>query len=560
MRKLCIQPSSAFRPAVVLLAGALVFLGGDRSFAAPSLRTEVPRVDVTTEPMWKATLETMAHDWAVEGYDDESVELRGLAFGCWGTATYLQLDDGTRWLVTNRHVVATSGRATLRLNSPDGAPRDWPDVRVMYRDPKVDIAILEAPVDWPGHPLKLQTTPTDGLDVWSAGYPGLGGHPEWQLSKGTITNAHVVVEGEPTLGDSFFIQHSASIDPGSSGGPLVTGAANDLAAGQVLGINTWSAIGRHNAFYALPAEQIIAAIQRYRSGTPPSLESSVQRFLEATEASEVQTKATAPLLDRAWVATAALPAWKRVSMELSSSERRQWVQALSNDPATSLAEFYCYYLWSQVGGRHLTWTRTTQVGNPEPGKVSLNLKGRPITLHWVQSDSTWKLLSIEGLEKTEDHPVPTHSGFSVSLQAGAPSYDLGRVGWTGFSTGSLSPLAANLDLLSELEAGADQTTDGTSYSAGFGLGFRFHAVSSAFQPFVAAKAIGLVVAKPWGVEQSSEAPLSPALRVETTVGTEWLLGSSTSVATFMGYKHMLVGRNLGGTLIAGLSFRLLAAQ
>lgn len=61
----------------------------------------------------------------------------------------------------------------------------------------------------------------DGTEVWSAGFPGLGGKPMWQLGKGTITNASAKIKELIAPNISTIIQHSAEVDAGNSGGPLL---------------------------------------------------------------------------------------------------------------------------------------------------------------------------------------------------------------------------------------------------------------------------------------------------------------------------------------------------
>ena len=98
--------------------------------------------------------------------------------------------------------------------------------------------------------------PSDGADVWSAGYPGLGGKPLWQLGKGTVTNSKARLSNIVDPKKSFFIQHSAPIDSGNSGGPLLIKSPNSPEEYEVIGINSAKAVFRQSTNFAIPATSI----------------------------------------------------------------------------------------------------------------------------------------------------------------------------------------------------------------------------------------------------------------------------------------------------------------
>jgi S1-C subfamily serine protease len=102
--------------------------------------------------------------------------------------------------------------------------------------------------------LTLRPGPTRNEEpVTAAGFPGLGERASFQITKGSISNA-AFRSGPGAFGS--FIQHTAAIDPGSSGGPLYD------AQGRLLGINTIKAMGRESVGLAIPTSRVSLALRR----------------------------------------------------------------------------------------------------------------------------------------------------------------------------------------------------------------------------------------------------------------------------------------------------------
>lgn len=127
------------------------------------------------------------------------------------------------YIITNNHVVTNSKDVVVVLASGDKY-----EAKIIGTDPKIDIALLKIDIDYPLHAAKLGNS--DNI------FPG-----SWVVAIGTpfgLTNSvsiGIVSGVKRIIGIGFydnFIQTDASINPGSSGGPLLN------LAGEVIGINT----------------------------------------------------------------------------------------------------------------------------------------------------------------------------------------------------------------------------------------------------------------------------------------------------------------------------------
>jgi serine protease Do len=168
--------------------------------------------------------------------------------------------DSKAFVVTNRHVVELADHVEVTRDE-GGSSR----ARIVYTDPHYDLAVLALEGAGPtfDHGFDLDTGGVkDEEAVVATGYPGLANHPSYQVTKGYVSNDRFELDsGDLKLP---YIQHTAAIDRGSSGGPLLG------EGGKVLGVNTLKAFGREGVAFAVPAAAVAGAV-RYAAGLDAQL-------------------------------------------------------------------------------------------------------------------------------------------------------------------------------------------------------------------------------------------------------------------------------------------------
>jgi serine protease Do len=170
--------------------------------------------------------------------------------------------------VTNNHVVA--GAATIDVYI-GGGPKAYP-ARVLGRSECSDLALLKIDGDT-FTPLRWSSAaPTPGVDVYAAGFPL--GESEPTITKGIISKAKA--NGNMAWASvDHVIEHDANIQPGNSGGALVT------ADGRVVGVNFagGDSFGTGTAqFFAIASDLAQPVIDRLKQGNFETLGVNAQAF------------------------------------------------------------------------------------------------------------------------------------------------------------------------------------------------------------------------------------------------------------------------------------------
>lgn len=229
--------------------------------------------------------------------------------GSFGSGFLYKANDGKLYIITNKHVVRNAKSVQLVFKE-DGADKTISNCNVVAKSDTTDIAVVEFPVSETGYaPLAFHTEQvTDGTSVWSAGFPGLGDEPSWQLGNGIVSNGKY---RNLELTDSAHvdvIQHTAQVDPGSSGGPLMVLFENNKTITKeemvgkkkqtvtetitekeykVVGMNTWKAFHRESANFSLMAKDIkkvvdnLGSVSASKKDDNEGLQKHVEKFMES---------------------------------------------------------------------------------------------------------------------------------------------------------------------------------------------------------------------------------------------------------------------------------------
>lgn len=155
------------------------------------------------------------------------------------------------YVLTNQHVVGDSATVTVQpFTIRAGRAARLPRIRAeaVYRSAARDVAVLKlASVPEGLKPVPVAAeSPAPGEEVFAVGSPLLGGR---EVHEQTISEGLISGGGLRVLDGNRYLQHSAAVNPGNSGGPLLD------ESGRILGLVTLKA-RLENVSFAIPAESL----------------------------------------------------------------------------------------------------------------------------------------------------------------------------------------------------------------------------------------------------------------------------------------------------------------
>jgi S1-C subfamily serine protease len=215
-------------------------------------------------PKTQALFQSIALYSSRAGQADLRDRFEGMAKGtAYGSGWVVVTEDGQNFIVTNRHVVLQAETVDISFEDADAQKREFKSCPIVYIDTEMDLAVCQFPNAERIFPagFRLDTAPQEDLaPVVAAGYPAYEGKPLWQLSAGTITNSHARIDPA----SPYLIQHSAPVDPGNSGGPLLVQDDSEASGYRVIGMNMAKALHRESTAFAIPAGNVAEVVEKAR--------------------------------------------------------------------------------------------------------------------------------------------------------------------------------------------------------------------------------------------------------------------------------------------------------
>ena len=239
---------------LLILSVILVMGFSPCAIAQNSLRQSVCVVKADIDSTTASNLMSYSLWLSRNGERDASRGISNLAKGGFGSGLVIE-KDGELYVLTNSHVIGIGEKVDLEFEIGSETTKIR-GLSVVYQDDKADIALLRLPDDSSVVPLVIsEKALNDGDEVWTAGFPGLSGNPSWQIGQGIVSNVCLKIPNSV----STYIQHTAQVDRGSSGGPLLVKTNGGY---EVVGMNTMKVFNRESVNLAIPVATIRQALDK----------------------------------------------------------------------------------------------------------------------------------------------------------------------------------------------------------------------------------------------------------------------------------------------------------
>jgi S1-C subfamily serine protease len=336
--------------------------------------------------------------------NDENVAalFKGHSQGGFGSGAYIIRDpEGRRvpYVVTNRHVVADSSSVEVQFS--DGMTyRNCP---VVFENPSEDLAVIELPQSvLKVHPFGYtiaMTQPAEREMVIASGFPGINGQPSYQLTEGKVSNAAFSLLNDAGSRTAL-IQHTAPIDPGSSGGPLVD------ERGELVGINVAIVRGRQSLNLSVPARAVDAtlrlAAEANGSQSSPqlaaqALDRACQRLGAELATSDMNVKEAVSYVSNEFAGNEGLPSFLGA---IRITKNASLARMIENDPTQGMRAGILMRLKATAQLQGVSGECTpanpsdlANLGSASTIRMNLRAARGTMELRWVFEHGNWRVAS-----------------------------------------------------------------------------------------------------------------------------------------------------------------------
>jgi serine protease Do len=384
---------------MILLCGTGICCFGQTGL----LRDYVGLINQTFHPGIVAYMEKFKGDLERRGDADAARSIDNYLKGGSGSGFVYVAPDGNNYIITNYHVITQSYTLSVTFEKQDGTKTVYEGLDIVAADEDMDIALLSFPEG--NKPfaagLAFLDRPVDeGEDVYSAGFPGLGITPLWQFGRGMVSNAQVRFpagdNADKIMGP--YIQHTAQVDPGNSGGPLLAQTPGVPAGYAVVGINTLSARFRQAANFSIPVDRVRSFLDAALDPAPVDerslLDARINSFIEGLGASKTVYEHIARYLSNACTGENAEFAIYELQRKAPRKVVDDIVQAFSYSPVDGMNYAVAWtienFLRSKSGGISITVDDVVPDG--ENGfAVTFKANDKNVVSGWIREYGIWRI-------------------------------------------------------------------------------------------------------------------------------------------------------------------------
>ncbi|MDR2471661.1 MAG: serine protease [Treponema sp.] len=368
---------------------------------AGALRDYVGLLNQTYHPDIVSFFEKMKANLAKKGETDAVKAVELFLKGAAGSGFVVNDARGNLYVLTNNHVVAQAYTLAITFERQDGYKRTYGNLKIIAADEANDLALLSfAAGDKPAaRGLSFLTRPVEeGEDVFSAGFPGLGATPLWQFGRGMVSNAFArfpkSLSDETLMGP--FIQHTAQVDPGNSGGPLLAAQASAPGGYAVAGINTLSALWRQAANYAIPVKTVETFMNGSLNPRPDTfraaLDERLAAFVEGLGANKAAYPHIAEYLSSVCVGENAEYAIMELFEKAGRTVQQDIINRLENSVVGAMGYAVGWTIESSVRSQGAIKAALKDVsGAGEEYTVVFTINNKDYSSRWIREYGNWRI-------------------------------------------------------------------------------------------------------------------------------------------------------------------------
>jgi serine protease Do len=233
-----------------------------------------------------------------------------------------------------------------------------------------------------------------------------------------------------------YIQHTAQVDPGNSGGPLLVRVEGVPAGYAVAGINTLSARFRQAANFSIPVDRVNAFLNSALGPRPederPRLDARIDAFIEGLSDSKAVYEHIAKYLSNTCIGENAEYALTETLRNANRTVQDNIIQAFVYSPVEGMGYAVAWTIENAL--RIKSGRISITVDNVSPNRkngftVVFKVNDTPISSEWVNDYGIWRISAfgdfaagdktlIEKRDQAEQDAKRLRTDYTVQLSAG----------------------------------------------------------------------------------------------------------------------------------------------
>jgi len=369
--------------------------------SAAALRDYVGLLNQSYHPGIVAYFEKVKADLEKQGETRAVKIIDAFLSGSFGSGFIYNDSSGNLYVITNNHVVAQAHTLSITFERQDGFKRKIEDLKIIAVDEEIDLAILAFPAG--EKPVTqglsfLNRAIEEGEDVFSAGFPGLGMTPIWQFGRGIVSNAAAwfpkSFDDKTMMGP--YIQHTAQIDSGNSGGPLLAVQRNVPTGYAVVGINTLSGLYRQAANYSIPLSTARTFIDNALNPKPETyraaLDQRLVQFTEGLRANRAVYPHIAEYLSSACLGENAEYAMLEMFEKGNRTVRRAFIDKCEDSVVGAMGYAVAWTIENSIrSGGAIRASVKEVTGDGEEYTVVFTVNDKDVSSKWVREYGNWRI-------------------------------------------------------------------------------------------------------------------------------------------------------------------------
>ncbi len=371
--------------------------------SAASLKDYVCLVEPQMPEKTKEFLTSYKDSLKADGYSDYADYIEAYLEGSFGSGFIVYGSNKKPYIITNRHVIREADTVNIKFEGKGGKYEEFNGLKIVASDEDMDFALIALPDNFNRPGLEFSTAEVeDGSEVWSAGFPGLGSKPLWQFGNGIVSNSEVRLEElyDPEI--STLIQHSAQIDGGNSGGPLLIKDSKAAAGYKVIGINTWKAVHRENTNFAIPSAVVKTFIERAVSQGNKTSDFSkrLEKFVNTVNNEEATYEEMSHFISNEFISVCGEDAFIWVLRNCSESTRDTVIRVFAYDPIDGMRYAIAVRVYKRFYGsksKLLEYTCGEPSLEENTYKVSFDFSGKSVGSSWIEEQGYWRLNDFDSM-------------------------------------------------------------------------------------------------------------------------------------------------------------------